>query len=117
MAASLKGFKGLLIVKSPLLARSIGLILAVMAFVWFFASAPRNINDFEGGLDANDQALYLFLGVLTAVVSTLLVSSAVNVRLRDGDLAPDEGLDALKHTNYVQALSQSIRYWWKEWNT
>lgn len=116
MAASFNGFKGLLIVKSPLLACTIGLVLAMMAFVWFFASTPRNINDFEGGLDANDQALYLFLGVLTAVVSTLLVSSAVNVRLRDSDLAPDEGLDALKHTNYVRALSQSIRSWWKEWN-
>lgn len=117
VAASLGQLKGLLILKSPLIARTAGLALAAGAFVWFFASGARNINDYEGGLDGNEQAVYLFLGVLTAVAATFLVSSVVNVRLNGGDATPDQGLDALKQTTYARALSRSVRYWWREWRT
>ena len=117
ISASLGRLRGLLLLKSPAVARASGLALAVGAFVWFFATDPRNLNDYEGGLDANIQALFFFLGALTAIVVTVLVSSLVNARMNGGGPAPGEGLDALKHTNYVRALSRSLRYWSKEWHT
>ena len=117
IAASFGGLKGLLILKSPLLARAIGLALPIAAFIWFFTSAERNLNDYEGGLDANVQALFFFFGGLTALAATLSVSSLLNLRMTGGAPAPGEGLDALKRTSYGRALVHSLRYWWREWRT
>ena len=117
LAASLGRLDGLLILKSKLLTRGLGLALVPGAFAWFFSTGTRNINDFEGGLDANEQALLLFLATLTAVAVTFLVSSIVNARMRGPEPAPGEGLDALRRTSYARALILSIRYWSKEWRT
>ncbi len=56
IVASIGGLRGLLILKSPILARGLGGALIVAAFIWFFSTATRNINDYEGGIDANTQA-------------------------------------------------------------
>ena len=117
VAASLGRLKGLQVVRSPVLARVVGLAVALAAFIWFFASGERNVKDFEGGLDAPTQGLFFFLGASTAVMVTFVVTSVVNARMNGGDPAPGEGLDALKHTNYVRALVHSLRYWWREWRT
>jgi len=117
IGASLGHLRGLVVVKSPLAARIIGLMLTVMAFVWFFVSDTRNLNDYEGGLDAPTQALFFFLGTLTAVVATVLGSAVLNARMNDSKPMPTEGLDALKHTHYIRALAHSFRYWWREWRT
>ena len=117
VAVSLGRLRGLLVFKSPLLARAFGLALAVAAFVWFFATGARNLNDYEGGLDAPTQALLFFLGAISALLVTLLVSSLVNAGLNDGDSEPGDGLDALKDTNYGRALARSLQYWWREWRT
>jgi hypothetical protein len=116
-AASWGRLNGLLIFKSPLISRTLGLGLAVGAFIWFFSVAPRNINDYEGGLDANTQALFFFLGVLAGWVFTLVTSSLVNIRMNKGEPSPEAGLDVLKETNYVRAITHNIRYWWKNWRT
>ncbi len=117
IAASVSQLKGLLLFKSIRAARTVGLALVVGAFVWFFASESRNINDYEGGLDGNAQAVYFLLGAATAVLATIVVSSLLNAGMNGGEPAPGEGLDALRHTNFVRALAHSIRYWWKEWRT
>ena len=117
IAVSLGRLNGLLVLKSPVAACVLGVVLVLAAFVWFFTSAPRNLNDYEGGLDGNIQALFFFLGALTAVLVTFAVSSLVNARMRGGDPEPGEGLDALKRTNYVRALGHSLHYWWREWRT
>ena len=62
VAASSGRMTGLLIFKSPLVARTLGSAVAVSAFVWFFSTGTRNINDYEGGLDGPTQALFFFLG-------------------------------------------------------
>ena len=116
-AASLGQLKGLLLFKSPLVARGLGIALAVSAFVWFFASESRDLNDQQGGLDAPTQGLFFFLGSLTAVVVTFLGSSLVNVRMNGGDPLADGGLDALKNSNYLSAVGHSLRFWWREWRT
>ena len=94
IGASFGQLRGLLLFRARLVALLLGLTLAVAAAVWFFTSTSRNINDFEGGLDANEQAVILLLGTLSGLAFSLLASSLVNARMRAADLAPGEGLDA-----------------------
>ncbi len=117
IAASLGGLRGLLILKQPVPARLLGLFLIVGAFVWFFAVEDRNINDYEGGLDAPAQALFFFLGASSALVFTLLASSLVNLGMRAGESDPAEGLDALKRDNYLSALTRSIGHRLEKWRS
>ena len=104
------------------MARTLGLALVVGGFVFFFAVGERNINDYEGGLDAPTQALFFFIGAFCALVSTLAITSLINRRMRgagsDADAEhaePDVGIDALRDANYALALSRSAAYWWKKW--
>ena len=117
VGASLGQLRGLLFFRAPVLASLIGIALAVTAAVWFFTSGSRNINDFQGGLDANEQALFLLLGTLSGLAFSLLVSSVVNLNMRAADLSPDGGLDGLRQTSYARATMSSFRYWWREWRT
>ena len=117
IAASLGGLEGLLLLKKPLIARAIGLTMAILGFVWFFTSEDRNINDYEGGLDANVQALFFFFGGLTALTVTLVTSSLLNMRMNGAPPAPGEGLGALSRTSYIRGLIQNLRYWRREWRT
>ena len=116
-AFSLGGFRGLLFFKSALVARTLGLATALLGFALFFGTGTRNINDYEGGLDAPDQALFFSLSALTAFAMTLIVSSLVNRKMRGTESDPDAGLDALRDTNYASALKCSILYWRSNWRT
>ena len=115
IAASLNGLNGLLIFKSPLVARALGLALAVAAFILFFSTEERNLNDYEGGIDANIQALLFFLGVVASGWVTFIGSSLMNMRMKGKDPLPGGGFDALRETNYVRALALSLGYWSKNW--
>ena len=89
-AASIGGLRGLLVFKNPLVARPLGIAIAIAAIAWFFMVAERNINDYEGGLDSNQQGLLFFLavaasGVLTCVLTSLLNWRMVDSRLRGND--------------------------------
>ena len=117
IAASVGELRGLLLFKDRLAARALGLVLVVAAFVWFFASGTRNLNDYEGGLDANSQALFFFFGAIIGLLFTLIVSSLVNLRARPGDTSPESGLEALKEAGYARALTRSLGYWWRNWRT
>ena len=48
----------------------LSLLLLIMGFSCFFLTEDRNINDYEGGLDANQQAIFFSL----AIVSSLWVN-------------------------------------------
>lgn len=115
IAASYSGLRALLFFKRVSVARGVGMAAIIAAFVWFFASEPRNINDTRGGLDANTQALLFALGSLTAVILTLVGSSLVNVRMKSNSTSPEEGMEALKETAFFQALFENLNYWWKKW--
>ena len=116
-AFSLGGLKGLLFFKSALVARTAGLVAGVLGFSLFFATGRRNINDYEGGLDAPDQALYFSLSAAAAFALTLLLSSMVNFRMKRVNSEPDSGIDALRISNYATALAHSISYWRSNWRT
>ena len=116
-AASAGGLRGLVLLRSALAARALGIGLALAAGAWFFAVEDRNINDYEGGLDANIQSLLFFLGASTAYAATLALSSIVNRSGAARDPAPGEGLGALRGTTFARALSRSLAYWRREWRT
>ena len=116
-AFSLGGLRGLLFFKSALVARTLGLVAAILGFALFFGTGTRNINDYEGGLDAPDQALFFSLSALAAFATTLVVSSLVNRRMRGAEFDPDAGLDALRDSNYASALVRSLLYWRSNWRT
>ena len=117
IALSIGQIRGLLIFKSPIIARGLGLTLTVAAFIWFFVTGDRNINDYEGGLDANAQALFFFFGAFSAVIVTYVVASIVNYRMAGPNAPRDAGLDAVQDTHYAGALARSLSYWWKNWRT
>lgn len=114
LSASVGGLRGLLVFKSPIVARPFGIALAVASIILFFATEERNLNDFNGGLDANTQALFFFLGVLAGGAVTFIGSSLINIRM-DDDASPGSGFDALRDTNYLRALARSLRYWTRNW--
>ena len=116
-AFSLGGFRGLLFFKSALIARTLGLGTAILGFALFFGTGTRNINDYEGGLDAPDQALFFSLSTLAAFATNLIVSSLVNRRMRGAGSDTDAGLDALRDSNYASALRRSTLYWRRNWRT
>ena len=117
IAASIGKIRGLLIFKSPFIARGCGFALSAAAFIWFFSTGTRNMNDYEGGLDANAQALFFFYGAFSAVIVTFVVASIVNRRMAGPRAPRDAGLDAVRDTNYAKALARSLSYWWKNWRT
>ena len=117
IAFSISRIRGLLVFKSPLVARTVGVVLVVSAFMWFFGTGARNLNDYQGGLDANTQALFFFFGAFTGVIVTFTVASVVNIRMMGPDAAPGAGLDAVKDTSYATALVRSLSYWRKNWRT
>ena len=144
-AASIGGLRGLLVFKHPGIARTLGVALAIGAIVWFFAAAERNINDYEGGLDSNEQGLLFFLAVATSGILTCALTSPLNKRLRrnrdagqsgeardaddarhaddernDAAHAPTPGLGALRYGSWWQAMTQNYRYWYRDarcWRT
>lgn len=116
IAASMGGLRGLVFLKSRLLTRIVGASLAAAPMAWFLSSAPRNIVDHKGGLDANEQALLLALGTLTALAVTLAVSSLVNLRMK-AEVGPEADLDSLKTATYARAVAASFRYWSRQWRT
>lgn len=114
IAACLGGLRGLVFFRSYMVARAVGVILIVAPTVWFFASEPRNINDYDGGLDANEQAIFFALGALTSLVVTLIISSLVNCRM-NSQIGPKAGLGALENTTYVRAVLANLRFRVKHW--
>jgi hypothetical protein len=115
IGASFGGLSGLLFLQAPKAARALGTVLAVAPFIWFFATGERNINDYQGGLDAPTQALFFFLGTLAAGGVTFVVSSVVNWRMDGGAPAPEDGMDALRNASWARALAASLQYWRKNW--
>ena len=90
------------VIKNPQKAVVIGFFIMVIAFVWYFGFEKRNINDFEGGLDANMQALFFVIATVTAIVLILIANSILRNGKSEVDLSI--GLDALKEATYLQAI-------------
>jgi hypothetical protein len=114
VGASNGRFDGLLFLKHALAARALGLALVAGAIAWFFLTDERNINDIDGGMDANQQAIGFFGGAALAVIVTVVISSLINARMHRGEPAADEGLDALRKTSYFRVMRRSLPTMWRE---
>ena len=115
-AASKSGLASILIFRSPKLSRIIGIALIVISAGVFFLTDNRNINDYEGGLDANQQAYLFVLASFASLVATMAIGSIRHRRVESG-FTIDEGLGSLVKTGYFKALLGSMRYWHREWKT
>ena len=80
----------------------VGILTIVIAFVSYFGFKNRNINDFEGGLDANMQALFFILATFTAIM-VMLISISI-LRKGKSEIYTISGLDVLKESTYLQAF-------------
>ena len=117
IACTFSGITGLLFVKSVVATRLLGASIVVAAFVWFFGVAERNINDYEGGLDSNEQGMLFLLAILSGGAFTFLSSSIVNLRMRVHETQPGTGLGALAESSYFRAVRANINHWRKNWRT
>ena len=115
-AASKSGLASILIFRSPKLSQIIGLTLTAISAGVFFLTDNRNINDYEGGLDANQQAYLFILASLLSLVVAMTIGSIRYWRV-ESDFTIDEGLGSLAKTGYFKALLGSMRYWHREWKT
>ena len=95
------------VIKHPKKSAVIGIFAITIAFVWYFGFGNRNINDFEGGLDANMQALLFVIATLTAII-LVLVSNSV-LRKGKSEIDINMGVDVLKEATYLQAFLQQGR--------
>ena len=98
-AASIGGLRGLLVFKNPLIARALGIGVAIAAVAWFFLLEERNINDYEGGLDSNEQGLLFFLAVAASGMFTCVLTSLLNWRMAGSRLGGDESVGLHPHPN------------------
>ena len=114
IAACFGSLRGLVFFRSCMVVRVVGVILVVAPMVWFFASEPRNINDYDGGLDGNEQAIFFVLGALTSLIVTLVVSSLLNFRM-NSKIESKDGFDALENTTYAKAVLVNLRFRVKRW--
>jgi hypothetical protein len=94
-------------------AQVTGLLLAAGAFIWFFASAPRNLPDTMTGIGGVQQTLLFSLGAGLALALLLLLSSLRTGAMSDG--RPVHGLAALRHNSYLRLISAEVSALWKSW--
>jgi len=113
-AASKSGLASILIFRSPKLSRIIGLTLVAISAAVFFLTEDRNINDYEGGLDANQQAYLFILASFVSLAAAMAIGSIRYWRV-ESEFIIDEGLGALVKMGYFKALLGSMRYWHREW--
>lgn len=117
IACTFGGLAGLMFMRSVAATRLLGASIIVAAFIWFFSVAERDVNDYAGGLDSNEQGLLFLLAILAGVASTLLLSSIVNLHMRSQEARPWTGFGALTMSNYFSAVKANIKHWRKNWRT
>ena len=109
MVAAYSALRGILFIRSRRLAFLSGLVTTVLAFLWFFISEPRNVPDTDGGLNGNQMSGLFAVGAGMALALTLLLSSIRNRTMGRDSRRTNNGLDALRETNYLNALYGTIK--------
>ena len=109
LAALHGGLRGMGIFQSPWITKILGMLFPLTAVFWFFGTKDRKLSDHLGGLSSNEIALAFFLGVVTAWVLTITISSIVNHNRWKKPVEPGDGLDSLAKTTYFRALLHNLR--------
>ena len=82
---------------------STGLIF--FSAVLFFNTDNRIINDFEGGLDANQQAVIFFLSALSSFLTTGLTASVINSSKHKKSTQNVGGLASYRNYRLIELLN------------
>ena len=109
LAAISAQLTGIILIPYLTLAKSIATLLVILPIIWFFAKTNRNINDYAGGLDANDQAVLFLAGAILATIATLSISSMVNKNLFDKNHTLPIKLHSLKNSTYYNLIKHVLR--------
>jgi len=118
VGASYGKLRGIYLFRNIIITRIVGFLSVIVGIVWFYATKHRNINDTEGGIDANDQALWFFLGVTAALIFTFVITSISHKKLSGKSQINFElGIQNLKHSTYFLLQKNNIIFrtkkWWK----
>lgn len=109
------GLRGLLVFRPSRISVLLWAALPLAAVAWFFITKDRKVSDHLGGLSSNEIALAFFLGVVTAWVLTVVVTSILNHGRYREEAGPGAGLNSLAHTTYFKAVMHNVRHGYREW--
>ncbi len=109
------GLRGILVLRPSRLSVLLWAALPLAAVVWFFLTKDRKVSDHMGGLSSNEIALAFFVGVVTAWVLTVAVTSILNHNRGHEEVDPRAGLRSLSRTTYSRAVLHNVRCWYREW--
>ena len=94
------------IIKNTKLTYFISTGLIFFSAYLFFITDNRIINDFEGGLDANEQAVIFFLSALSSFFITGLVTSTFNSSKRKQFTQNLGGLASYRNYRLIDSLNK-----------
>ena len=114
-ASAYANLRGLFLIPSRRVTGGVGLLVAVAAFIWFFASGDRNLPDTDGGLAGAQQFVFFVAMCAAAIAVTYLVSSLVNGARRRSPEAPADGFLALQHLTVLQVWAQNLGWIRRRW--
>ena len=99
----------------PMINVSFAVGFIITGLLIFFTTANRNINDYEGGLDGNEQAFLFYVALSASFFVTSLVTSATNRKknLKDYNCEADSFI-CLKHDTYVNLIRLRWKYFFKK---
>ena len=115
IAAAHAGLTNLLFIRVKPWAYTLGMLLVIAGFAWFFRDGARHIPDTGNGINGNEQAARFTLTCLAVGAFTFTLSSLLNRRV--GEEAPPpyaEGFEAFRNRTYAQALTHSMKVLWSE---
>ena len=109
------GLRGILVFRPSRLSAIIWAASPLAAVLWFFVTKDRKVSDHMGGLSSNEIALAFFVGVVTAWVLTVALTSILNHNRGHEEVDPRAGLGSLSQTTYSRAVLHNVRYWYRKW--
>ena len=118
VAAAHAGLTKLLFIRMKPWACTLGFVLVLAGFAWFFRDGVRHFPDTAGGINGNEQGARFTLTCLAVGAFTFALSSLLN--RKDGDTPPaaSDGFEALRYRTYAQALAanmKSLRHEARRW--
>lgn len=111
------GLRGILVFRPSRLSALLWAAFPLAAVAWFFVTKDRKVSDHMGGLSSNEIALAFFVGVVTAWVLTVAITSILNHGRDREEADPGAGLESLSRTTYYRAVLHSVRRWYGEWRS
>ena len=111
------GLRGILVFRPSRISAVFWAAFPLAAVVWFFVSEDRKVSDHMGGLSSNEIALAFFVGVVTAWVLTVAVTSILNHGRDREEADPGAGLDSLARTTYFRAVMHNVRHGYRKWRS